>query len=91
MSQAYNIKNYRTTHFQHATLDKIHGQPTLDTLLHLHRQLKINAQSVPTTLGGGQLEYLALVLPQGTYATVPNAAPFIRPVHPGAFIVQLPR
>ena len=84
----YNIKNYRTTHFQHPTLDKIHGQPTLDSILHLIRQLKINAQNVPTTLGGGQLGYLALVLPENSYTAIPNAAPFLRPAHPGPFVVN---
>ena len=87
---SYNIKNYRTTHFQHPTLDKIHGQPTLDSLLHLIRQLKINAQSVPTTLGGGQLGYLALVLSDNSYNAIPNARPFLRPNHPGPFVVSIP-
>ena len=87
---SYNIKNYRTTHFQHPTLDKIHGQPTLDTLLHLIRQLKVNAQSVPTTLGGGQLGYLALVLSENSYNAIPNATPFHRPTHPGPFVVSIP-
>ena len=85
---SYSIKNYRTTHFQYPTLDKIHGQPTLESILHLVRQLKINAQSVPTTLGGGQLGYLALVLTDDTYNTIPNSSPFIRPTNPGPFIVQ---
>ena len=86
----YNVKNYRTTHFQHPTLDKIHGQPTLDTILKLIRQLKINAQNVQTNLGGGQLGYLALVLPTTSYNTIPNARAFVRPSDPGPFIVTLP-
>ena len=86
----YNVKNYRTTHFQHPTLDKIHGQPTLDTILKLIRQLKINAQNVQTNLGGGQLGYLALVLPTTSYNTIPNARAFVRPRDPGPFIVTLP-
>ena len=87
----YNIKNYRTTHFQYPTLDKIHGQPSLESILRLFRQLKINAQSVPTTLGGGQLGYLALVLRPEAYNSIPNARQFVRPIDPGPFIVVNPR
>ena len=70
MSHSYSIKNYRTTHFQYQQLDKIHGQPTLDIILHLVRQLKINAQSVPTTLGGSQLGYLKLVINETAYHAI---------------------
>ena len=87
-SQLTPFKNYRTAYFQYPTLDKIHGQPTLDTILYLQKQIKINAQSVPTTLGGGQLGYLALVLPATSYDAIPNAARFQRPPDPGPFIVQ---
>ena len=87
---AYNINNYQSTHFQYQTLDKIHGQPTLESILHLFRQLKNNAQSVPTTLGGGQLGFLALVLPDEAYNSIPNSRIFIRPVNPGPFIINNP-
>ena len=85
MKSDYSINSYRTSHFQYQNLDKIHGEPTLDSLLHLFRQLKINAQSVPTTLGGGQLGYLALVLSAADYAAIQNTIPFVRPVDPGVF------
>ena len=91
MSQSYSIKNYKTLHFQHQVLDKIHGQPSLDTILPLLRQVKVNAQIVPTTLGGGQLGYLDLVISANDYAAILNSAPFQRPVNPGPFIVQVPR
>jgi hypothetical protein len=89
MSSSYIIKNYRTA-FQYPVLDKIHGQPTLDTILNLLRQLKINAQSVPTALGGGQLGYLALVLPTTSYEDIPNARNFRRPTDPGDFVITIP-
>ncbi len=85
MKSEYSVTSYRTTHFQYPTLDKLHGESTLDTLLHLFRQLKINAQSVPTQLGGGQLGYLALILTPAEYAAIPNTTPFIRPTDPGVF------
>ena len=86
----YSIKNYYTTHFQYLSLDKIHGQPSLESILHLFKQVKINAQSVPTTLGGGQLGYLALLLSNEAYNTIPNSTPFQRPTFPGPFLVQTP-
>ena len=85
MKNDYSISSYRTTHFQYAALDKIHGEPTLDALVHVFRQLKINAQSVPTQLGGAQHGYLALVLNTSEYNAIPNAVPFRRPKDPGIF------
>ena len=58
----YKLPNYKEEFFEYKSLDKIHGKPTIDKLIHLFRQLKRNAQRVPTTLGGGQLGYLALVV-----------------------------
>ena len=66
------------------------GEPTLDTILLLHRQVKRNAQSVPTALGGGQLGYLALVISKEKYDAIPNSTPFERPQDPGPFEVHLP-
>ena len=85
MKNDYSISGYRTTHFQYAALDNIHGEPTLDSLVHMFRQLKINAQSVPTQLGGAQLGYLALVLNASEYNVIPNTVPFTRPTDPGIF------
>ena len=82
---AYNIPDYRTKFFEYKDLDKIHGQPTLQALVKLLRQLKRNAQKVPTTLGGGQLGYLALILSVADYLSIPGSAPFHRPTDPGVF------
>ena len=81
-------KDFRNTHFKYKELDKIHGTPYIFTLLRIFRQLKRNAQSVPTTLGWGQLGYLALDLSTAAYASIPNSRVFVRPVHPGAFTIQ---
>ena len=89
MLTSYSIKNIYS-HFEYKELTKIDGEPTLDTVLLLHRQVKRNAQSVPTTLGGGQLGYLALVISPTKYDAIPNATPFVRPPAPGLFTVQLP-
>ena len=43
-----------------------------------------------TTLGGGQLGYLALVLTEEQYDSIHNAEPFVRPTNPGDFQLQVP-
>ena len=89
MLTSYTIKNIYS-YFEYKELKKVEGEPTLDTILLLHRQVKRNAQSVPTTLGGGQLGYLALVILKEKYNTIPNSTPFERPQDPGLFEVHLP-
>ena len=56
-----------TTHsfnenFEHKNLDKIHGEPDAKNLQKLFKQLKRNARSVPSTLGGGQYGQLFIVI-----------------------------
>ena len=50
-------------------------------------ELQANASSVETDLGGGNQGYLALVLTDQKYATIPHAAPFIPPNYPPALNV----
>ena len=91
MSSVYNLPDYRAKFFEYKTLTKVHGKPTIDTILQVFKQLKRNAQCVPTTLGGGQLGYLALLLKPTAMATIPGATTFVRPTHPGTFtLVQNP-
>ena len=66
------------------------GEPTLDTILLLHRQVKRNTQSVPTALGGRHLGYLALVISKDIYDAILNSTPFERPQDPGPSEVHLP-
>ena len=82
-----SVKDYKTTHFEYKSIAKIHGAPTIDSLLRIFRQLKRNIQCVSTTLGGGQLGYLTLVLSDTAYMAIPNSAPFVRPLDPGALII----
>ena len=86
MSLSFGLKDYCTSHFEYKELTKIHGKPDIDTLVIIFKQLKRNAQRVPTSLGGGLLGYLALVLDTTTYDAIPNSAPFVRPILPGTFI-----
>ena len=52
------------------------------TLLKLKNELKANAQSVPTVLGGGQHGYLGLLLTVEEYENVAQGSPYIRPSLP---------
>ena len=85
---SYSVKDY-TNLFQYKELDKIRVQPTLDSLITLLHQIKINALRIPTTLGGGQYGYLALVFSNSTYLTLNITKLFIHPIHLGDFSVTL--
>ena len=85
MASTYALKDYKATYFEYKILEKIHGQPTVDNLLTLFRQLKRNAQCVTCALGGGQLGYLGLILSSEAYEEIPNSEPFVRPTNPGPF------
>ena len=78
--------DYRTTFFEFPQLTKIHGEPDYDTLHRLHNELKSNAGSVPSTLGGGAHGHLGLILDAQRYATVSNI-PYIRPNFPGPLLI----
>lgn len=71
--------------FEYKELDKIHGRPTLSSIVHMYNQLKCNTQSIITTLGGGRYGYLALTLTAVEYNRLPHSAPFLCPADPGVF------
>ena len=54
-----------------------------DSLTIIFNQLKANAQSVCTSLGGGNHGYLGLLLLPTQYAIIAPTTPFIYPIHPG--------
>ena len=49
-------------YFPNKDVTGISVEPTYYTLHNLHKQIKSNAASVPSALGGGQHEHLGLVL-----------------------------
>ena len=79
------VPNVSETYFQHKVLTKISGQPTYETLLVLSNEVRANAASVPSTLGGGLYGHLGLTMSDIRYATLANSAPWITPGHPGVF------
>ena len=86
MNQAKSPINYKDTYFQFKELTKIHGEPNYDSIKRMHNEVKANAASVPSTLGGGAFGHLGLVLTPNQYAMVSNA-PFNRPNHPGQCVI----
>ena len=64
------------------TVTKITGEPNYESLKNLKDELKANAASIPTTLGGGTHGYLGLILSPAAYATI-AATQFIAPIYPG--------
>ena len=77
---------YRSIFFANPSLTPIQGEPDADTLITLKNQLKANASSVPSNLGGGNHGHLGLVLSPATYALLANT-PFATPAHPGALVI----
>ena len=80
--------NYVETYFEYPTLTRIHGAPTYDTLKTLKDQLKANATSVTSDLGGGNHGHLGLVLDAPEYVNV-SVVPYVRPLHPGNLRIHL--
>ena len=74
--------NYRSEFFQFETLTPIQGEPDFASILKLKNEVKANAQSLPSTLGGGNHGYLGLVTTPVEYALVSNT-PFTKEPYPG--------
>lgn len=80
-----SVPSVNDTYFQHKVLTRIHGIPVYETLQRLTTEIKANAASVPTTLGGGLYGHLGLVVSDQTYATLANTVPWVTPVNPGPY------
>jgi hypothetical protein len=80
------IPSVNDTYFQHKVLTRILGQPTYKTLQNLSTEIKANAASVPSTLGGGHYGHLGLILSPDRYATLAHTVPWVSPDNPGPFI-----
>ena len=85
MTSPNSLPDYRSSYFEYKSLTKILGEPTIDSIAKLHKEIKRNAQKVPTTLGGGQNGYLGLVIPTDVYNAIPGTRQFHRPQDPGVF------
>ena len=79
------IPSVLDTYFQHKVLTKVVGQPTYESLQLLSTEIKANASSVPSTLGGGLYGHLGLILSDERYATLAHSVPWVTPQNPGPF------
>jgi hypothetical protein len=80
-----SIPSVNDTYFQHKVLTKIHGPPSYESLQNVSTELKANARSVPSTLGG-QNGHLGILLSDVRHITVPLAIPWVTPGNPGPFV-----
>ena len=79
--------NYATTYFPYNIPTPIQGEPTYKALKRLKNELRANASSVDTDLGGGDHGYLGLVLTDEEYAKVSPNHPFVPPEFPGPLVI----
>ena len=75
--------HYRDLYFEHKNLTRISGEPTFASLHKMLLELKANAVSVPSTLGGGAHGFIGVILSGPTYATLAPMTPFVIPGHTG--------
>ena len=78
--------NYKDSHFECPVLTMIHREPIYETLHHLKNELKENASSVPTNLGGGNNGYLGMVFTPEDYHRISPNKPFTRLSNPGVLV-----
>ena len=75
--------DYAASYFKYKTPTPVQGAPTNKTLKRLKQELRANASSVESDLGGGDHGYLGLVLTDPEYTTVSPTA-FSAPTFPAA-------
>ena len=78
--------DFAASYFKYKTPTPISGAPTNKTLKRLKQELRANASSVESDLGGGDHGYLGLVLDDVEYATVSPTA-FTAPTYPTALTI----
>ena len=78
--------NYKYSYFEQPILTEIRREPTYERLHHLKNELKANASSVPTTLGGGNRGYLGMILTPADYRRISPTDPFTRPPNLGVLV-----
>lgn len=81
--------DYAALYFKYKIPNPINGEPTNKSLKRLKTELRANASSVDTDLGGGDHGYLGLVLSDAEYARItPTPAAFVAPNFPGALVID---
>jgi len=86
MSDQYKTIDFSPL-FQHKVLTRVYGVPDFDSIKTLEDELKANASSVQTELGGGQFGHLGLVVSPTQYANA-SQVPYDRPAQP---VLEIPQ
>ena len=88
MTQIQHV-DYASTYFPHKTPTLVRGEPSYKDLKRVKMELRANASSVDSELGGGDHGYLGLVLSNTEYLSVPgvNGTRFTAPAYPGALVI----
>jgi hypothetical protein len=68
---------------------RIHGKPTYKSLQNVLTELKANASSVPSTLGGRQHGHLGLLLSDACYTALAHTLQWVSPGNPAPFVPPL--
>ena len=88
MTRGGNI-DYANLYFKYKIPNPIHGEPSYKSLKRLKTELRANASSVDTDLGGGDHGYLGLVLSDAEYTRITPTPPnFHAPNFPGALVID---
>ena len=80
--------DYKNNVFELPQLTRIIGEPSTATLIDLRNEIRCNAQSVTTTLGGGKYGHLGLVMSATAYQALPDTVPYLRPEYLGPFRIE---
>jgi hypothetical protein len=68
--------------FRHQDLTRIPGEPSFSSIKILAQELKANARSVYSNIGGANHGHLGLLLTAPEYHALLSPVPFVRPVYP---------
>lgn len=85
ISSIHNLPNFWEKYFVHKELKRVRGKPNIDTIVKTLKQLKQNAQCVPTTQFGGNYGYLVLVIPRAEYLRITGQTNITVQTDPGLF------
>ena len=81
--------DYKNNQFKYLELTRIIGEPTTSSLIIILKEVRANASSVQSDLGGSEDGHLGLACSDEVYEDlIPMAIPYIRPDNPGRLQVE---
>ena len=80
--------DYAASYFKYKIPTPIRGEPDHKSLKRLKKELRSNASSVETDLGGGNHGYLGLLKKDEDYNATPDTQPFLPPTCPSPLTIS---